>query len=181
MESTTELTNDETILEKGELPAGNHGDALTSRPGMTAAEVNFAISFTQVISVLAKSAPYREVPLAHIEQFILPPLLTGQFAVMDAQIKARRVPVAVAFWAYVSPEVDRRLSITSEMAVLQPADWRSGDILWLIDIVGQTQASGQLMQELKKRIVAGREVKMRRRDANGQIVVSGVDFDESSQ
>lgn len=163
--------NEASAAASGEAPARQ----------VTAAEVHFAVSFTRILSVLMKSDPYRKVALGHIEQFIAPPMLSGQFAIMDARINGQIVPVAVAFWAHVSAEVDRRLSDASVPAILQPPEWRSGDILWLVDIVGQPQAVGQLMQQLKAKAFAGREVKMRRKDADGHFVVSDLHAKENGR
>ena len=89
-------------------------------PQISAQEAQFAIAFARVVSVLMRSNPYRHYSLSDLEWLVVPPLMTGQFAIMDAQVTpqqadgaaapAQTVPVAVAFWASVSPEVDQRLS-----------------------------------------------------------------------
>jgi cytolysin-activating lysine-acyltransferase len=112
------------------------------------------------------------VALGHIEQFVVPPLLSGQFAVMDTQIHGQMVPVAVASWVYVSPEVDQRLSDSSIEARLSPSDWRSGDLLWLIELVGLPRAARPLMQHLKEKVFAGYEVKMRQKTTDGHLTIS---------
>lgn len=134
---------------------------------LSAAEVHFAVSFTRVLAVLMKSDRYRKMALGHIERFVAPPLLSGQFAIMDTQVNGQVVPVAVAFWAHVSPEVDARLSDTAKPAVLQPSDWRSGDIPWLVDVVGLSHAVPRLIELLREKTFAGREIKMRRKTARG--------------
>jgi cytolysin-activating lysine-acyltransferase len=166
-----------------ENPAGSATSAPSFDQGaigrqLSANEVAFAVSFTRVISVLAKSPPYRNAPLIHIEQFIGPPLLSGQFAIADAPLDGHRVPMAVAFWALVSPEVDLQLSDVSKATALRPADWRSGDIPWLIDVVGQPEVSAQLTQELLRRVFPGREVKIRRLDAEGKLLISRLNSTE---
>ena len=129
---------------------------------LTAAEVQFAVAFTRVISVLSKSSPYRGATLGDLEWLIVPPLMTGQFAIMDAQINGQTAPVAVAFWAHVSPEVDQRLSDTSMISVrLRQDEWRSGDIPWLVDAIGHPGAAADLIEKLRNAMFAGREVKAR--------------------
>ena len=43
------------------------------------------------------------------------------------------MPVIDGSWAFVSPEVDARLS--KGQVKLGPQDWKSGAILWLMDII----------------------------------------------
>lgn len=146
--------------------------AVKHRP-LSSAEIHFADSFTRVMSVLMKSEPYRSIPLGKIENFVAPPLLSGQFAILDGEINGRKIPLAVAFWAYVSREIDERLTDTSiSTVVLEPTDWQSGNNLWLIDIAGQPQAVRQLTQHLKDAVLASEEVKIRQKDPNGEIKIS---------
>lgn len=156
----------------------DRGTALPPDPvrELSAAEIRFADAFTRVMSVLMKSEPYRSMRLGEIEHFVAPPLISGQFAILDGRINGHRTPLAIAFWAHVSPEVDKRLSDTSQAAVLMPQDWRSGTIPWLIDVVGQPEAAAQLMRQLKERPFA-ELVKMRHRAADGHLVVSSLQAD----
>ena len=95
---------------------------------------------------------------------VMPALLSGQFAIMDAEVNGQLRPVAVAFWALVSPEVDQRLSDTSiAIPKLAPKDWRCGDIPWLLDVVGHRAAVQQLMAQLNDGPFAGQVLKVRRR------------------
>ena len=63
---------------------------------------------------------------------MLPPILSGQFTIVDAEIKGQMAPVAVAFWVHVSPEIDQRLTATppNKAVPLLPNEWRSGEIPW---------------------------------------------------
>jgi cytolysin-activating lysine-acyltransferase len=131
---------------------------------LTAADVQFAVAFTRILSVLMKSNPYRNMPLHQIEGLVVPAIMTGQFALMDASINGHPTPVAVAFWAHLSPEVDQRLSDTSvQTPTLRPNEWRSGDILWLLDVVGSANAAQQLLGRLKDEAFVGCAVKLRSR------------------
>jgi cytolysin-activating lysine-acyltransferase len=109
-------------------------------------------AFGQVTSILMRSAQYRKQTLADLEWLVVPAVTTGQYALAEAQSKASgmMVPVGALLWASVSPEVDKRLTETTEVPMrLKPEEWRCGDILWVIDGVGEQQV---VQAMLKKRI-----------------------------
>jgi cytolysin-activating lysine-acyltransferase len=138
-------------------------------PGaLNGAEPTFAVTFTRIVSVLMRSIHYKHYSLSDLEWLVLPPLLAGQYAILDAKVNDRPVPVALALWASVSEEVDRRLSENlTAPAKLRPDEWRSGEILWLIDAVGDVKALPHLLRELQETAFKGRDVKVRRLGPDG--------------
>lgn len=138
-------------------------------------------SFGEIIALLMRSPHYRQYSLADLEWLLIPPLMTNQFLVVEAQLKApdvkgdgqennlksgelepaevpskpatmgARVPVGMALWAKVSPKVDEKLSSNLDTPIkLRPDDWRSGEINWLIEIVGDQKIMQSLYAKLKK-------------------------------
>src|SRR5689334_14414833 len=77
-----------------------------------AVAIRQSLAFTQIVSVLMRSPHYKHYTLADLEWLVLPPLVAGQFSVAEASIGASgpKVPAAIALWASVSAEVDKRLS-----------------------------------------------------------------------
>lgn len=85
--------------------------------------------------------------------------------------KTRADPVAAAFWAQVSADVDRKLSENLAGPIrLRPDEWRSGEILWLIDAVGDSRALPTFLKHLQENVFKGRPVKMRTRGPDGRAV-----------
>ena len=85
------------------------------------------------------------------------------------------VPVAVALWASVSAEVDRRLSTDLAPPMrLRPDEWRSGDTLWLIEVIGDPKAVPHLMAELREKVFSGKQLKMRVTIKNGMSVLANL-------
>lgn len=121
-------------------------------------------AFARVVAILMRSPQYKQFALTDLEWLIVPPLMLGQFAMLDGNIAGMPlpVPVAVALWANVSPAVDERLSneLTSPIR-LRSDEWRSGEILWLIDAIGTPNAVPQLMQQLQAGPFKGKTAKMR--------------------
>jgi cytolysin-activating lysine-acyltransferase len=104
-----------------------------------AASKFFAASIGDIVVVLSRSSAHKHFSLADIEWMVMPPVMAGQFYVVEAEDKERgfRAPVAAVTWAFVSEEVDARLREKMGQRVrLRPDEWRGGDIGWLIDAVG---------------------------------------------
>jgi hemolysin-activating ACP:hemolysin acyltransferase len=142
-----------------------------------AAAVRHSLAFAQIVSILMHSPRYRHYTLGDLEWLVLPPLLTGQCSVAEAKSKENgaSVPVAVALWASVSAEVDRRLAENLNTPIrLRPDEWRSGDILWLIDAVGDRRVVPGLLKQLADTTLKGREIKVRGRGEDGKVEVKNL-------
>jgi hemolysin-activating ACP:hemolysin acyltransferase len=133
--------------------------------------------FGEVVSVMMRAQQFRDLPLKHLQELVVPPLMLGQFLVAEAQSKAQGfvTPVAAALWARVSKEVDQQLSQNLDKPLqLAPKDWNSGDIGWLIVLVGNVQALAPLLKQLQETTFKGRPVKMRSRGKDGKRVVTTI-------
>jgi cytolysin-activating lysine-acyltransferase len=119
-----------------------------------------------------RSAHYKHYALSDLEWLVVPPMRLGQCAVMEATVNGRQAPVAVALWASASDEVDKRLSEDLSIPIkLRPDEWRSGDVLWLIDAVGEASAIPHLLRQVRETAFKARDVKMRTVDANARPIV----------
>jgi cytolysin-activating lysine-acyltransferase len=114
------------------------------------------------IAVLMMQSPaHRHFFLADLEWLVVPAVLTRQFVIYRKQ----RAPVAYASWALVNEEVEKRL-IAGERR-LAPAEWRSGDRTWLIDLVAPFGGTERIVADLRARVLTGREVKTLRPGPGG--------------
>jgi cytolysin-activating lysine-acyltransferase len=76
---------------------------------------------------------------------VLDPLLRNRVAIAEAKPRESAAssqedaPLGIAIWAKVSPEVDAKIreQIGSKVFPirLKPADWASGEITWLLDVI----------------------------------------------
>ena len=135
------------------------------------------MQFGEIATVLMRSPELKHHSLADLEWLAAPAVMTGQFLLAEAQSKASGLtaPVAMVLWAQVSAEVDARLGAnTGGPLRLTPGEWKCGDILWVIEAVGEAP----LVQALLKRLLAtgakGRPVKMRARGKDGKMRVAVV-------
>jgi hemolysin-activating ACP:hemolysin acyltransferase len=140
-------------------------------------EMRQSIAFAQIVTLLLRSPVYRHYSLSDLEWLVIPALMTGQFAVAEAKTQedGPPFPVAMALWALVSPEIDRRLSENLAAPIrIRPDEWRSGDILWLVDAVGDNRALPDFVKHLAASAFKDRAAKVRQIDANGKPMVGTI-------
>ena len=146
-----------------------------------ARQARFAQTFANIVAVLMRDPNFRNLRLADLEWLVLPPVMAGQFRLAHVQPQPEGgkpqqgggyVPVAVALWARVSPNIDKGLSENLDKQVrLQPNQWASGDILWLMAAAGDQRAVPKFLEQLQETEFKGKEVKLRARGADGKAVV----------
>ncbi len=136
-----------------------------------------AAAFGQIVSVILRSKTHRQLPIVWLEQIVAPAITTGQFFLAQVRGKENGVsmPVGVVLWASVSPEVDKRLSETADpFPRLAAADWKSGDIIWLMEAVGEARVMGAMVKRLQTTNWKDRKVKMRIKREDGKFEVKSL-------
>ena len=156
-----------------------------------ARQLRLGRSFAQVVAVLMRDRNFRQMRLADLEWLVLPPLMAGQFRLAQMPAPPPKgekpagegkdqagagpgvlVPIAVALWARVSANTDKALQGNlDKQARLHPADWASGDNIWLIAVAGDKRAIPKFIEQLYLAEFKGKLVKMRMRGADGKAVV----------
>jgi hemolysin-activating ACP:hemolysin acyltransferase len=121
------------------------------------------------ISLMMRSERHRHYSLADLEWLLMPPMLLKQvmFAYARPQLPPEKAaaaaaagiegeqppqPVAMLTWARVSPEVAAKLDSQKKAGVpfrLAPQEWRSGDEVRVIDVLGQQKAADALREKLR--------------------------------
>lgn len=170
-------TTNPTTTTEPPVGAGHAPDAQASaqldpaqQRQLAEAEVRFALTFTRILSVLARTPHYRGHTIADLDWLLVPPVMLGQCAVMETTApNGQKVPVAAALWALVSPDVDQRLAQHLDQPLrLVPNEWRCGEILWLVDAFGDTNAIPHLMKMLRESAFRDQPVKVRTTGADGR-------------
>jgi hemolysin-activating ACP:hemolysin acyltransferase len=128
--------------------------------------------------VYARSPALSHHSLADLEWLILPAVLHGQFHIVEAAIdlNGRRGPIAAATWAFVSPDVDARL--TSEFSHnirLRPEEWKCGDIGWIVDWAGDPNGVSAAIAWLKAGPFKDKNAKIAVRDLAGGARIATLD------
>jgi len=102
-------------------------------------------NFAKVVITMMTTPRYKHCSLSELEHLVLDPLLRNRVALAEGKSKDGAAPAqddalaGIAIWAKVSPEVDAKIREQIKAKVfpirLKPADWSSGDITWLLDVI----------------------------------------------
>lgn len=136
-----------------------------------------AASFGEMVSLLMRSTHYKHYSLAELEWLLLPPLMHNQFLVVEARSKENgaSVPVGLALWAQVSEDVNKRLSENLDRPIkLRPDEWQSGEIYWLVDMMGEDKMKQSMFQKIKSELPEKSALKFRAMDDKGQVIVKEI-------
>ena len=75
----------------------------------------------------------------------------------------------------VSEEVDRRLVDTVlEPFELAADEWRSGDIIWLVDVIAAPEVSAQPVKAVQDKVGASKTIRVRAQGGRGAAVVKTI-------
>lgn len=133
-----------------------------------------AAAYGRILAMMSVSPRHNKLSLRELNGFLTPAIALGQFAMVGAQSPQGGPSslAAVAWWAFVSPEVDKRLSdSTSEFLHVEGKDWKSGDQPWIIDAVGDQRVVGELLKMLAERTFKDKPAKLRAAMPDGRIAV----------
>lgn len=105
-----------------------------------------------VLWLMGRDAGRRDVRVGEIDWRLMPPLVLDQL-----QIVTRfDVPWGFCTWAFVSEEVHQRMA--SPQAQIEPHEWRSGTIPWLIEVCAPFGGHDEVAQSAMKTMKAQQPV-----------------------
>lgn len=175
---------------------GSHGAAPAATTADHAAVPTIAAVLGEIAWLMSQSPAHRQLFIADLEWLIMPPLLLGQFRLFHAPAAApshaavqsppitgmatsgavpasggasreTQRPIGVVLWALVDAEVEARLAAGG--ARLRPQDWRSGDRLWVVEVIAAAGAAAPgaplaeaMVADLKRAVFPERKITMRR-------------------
>ena len=119
----------------------------------------------EIIWLMTRSTNHRYYFITDLEWMVLQPVSLGQFRVFHGE----EFPVGVFFWAYVNEEVEKRLS--EGIVRLSPDDWKSGDRLWLVDVIAPFGNVEQMLEDVVKNVFPTTPFKYLQRNDKGELVV----------
>ncbi len=89
----------------------------------------------QIADLMSGTERYRNISISELLRTVVPPLRAGQYVMMWND---RGALTGFASWALFSPEVER--VFRNRERKLQPSDWTSGRIMWVLDFVAPGHA-----------------------------------------
>lgn len=101
---------------------------------MTNAKPTIAHMLGEMVWVCSQSPIYKNLKISDIEWLLMPPILLEQYRVFHND----KTPVGFALWAFLSEDVEKRINdnmASGTPVILTPQEWKSGERLWLIELV----------------------------------------------
>jgi|GEM_PF-1747231 len=137
-------------LEKIHLPAiaENHTDKIAA--------------FGNAVWLMMHSKAHKHLFVTDMEWACEPPIALGQCYFWHRG----HVPVGFASWAYLSEEAEKRMM--QGIRKLGPADWNSGDRLWLMDLIIPFGGEQEAAKELKEKLFKDKKIKTLQPAPDGQ-------------
>jgi len=134
-------------------------------------------AFGEIVSVFMRTKELKGMTLGALETMVVPAIATGQYLIAGTQSKENGMTASVAavLWATVSEDVDRRLSSElGEPIKLEPKEWKSGDIPWLICVAGDRRVVDGKLKKLQSDAFKNNPIKMRARGQDGQTTIATI-------
>ena len=88
----------------------------------------------EVTWIMSQSPAHKHFAIGDLEWMVMPAILLEQFRVFHGD----KHPLGFALWAHLSEDAETRMTAAVAAgggARLRPDDWKSGDRLWLVELV----------------------------------------------
>jgi cytolysin-activating lysine-acyltransferase len=108
----------------------------------------------EIVWLMSQSGIHKSFFISDLEWFVMTPVFLQQFRLFYDKDK----PIGVVFWGTVSDEVAVRLA--EGTSKLRPQDWKSGDNLWVVEVVAPFGGAEEMVKDLKAAVFPGREMRM---------------------
>lgn len=116
---------------------------------LAGAKTALQATFGQVVLAMSSVPRYRNQMISDLSHLVIDPLINDRIAIATPKEAGGLETPAIAVWASVSPEVDARISEQTKAGAfptrLKPEDWKSGDIVWLLDVIAPTRELATLV------------------------------------
>jgi len=152
---------------EGQMPAGDAQDetaeAAPQRPntlGQVAAEL---------LWLMTRTPSHRHFFISDAEWLIFPPIARAQFRMYRDENGS---PAGCVLWASLSEEVEAR--VESGATRLAPGDWKSGDNLWIIDVIAPNGKAGAMVEDMRNSVFKGKAFKFHATGQDGKRSVQQV-------
>lgn len=113
--------------------------------------------------LMMQQSSVRHTFISQLEWRVMPPLVLEQCKMYLRD----GAPVAFASWARLSDEAAIRYGQAPYQ--LMPSEWRSGEQVWLIDLIAPFGADKEVLRDLRENVLAGSNISRLSPDGAGQV------------
>jgi len=153
-----------TAAAKPQATTGNGPASQFTQPAPTEASRTVAGVLGEITWLMTQSPNHKGFFISDLEWMIMVPVMLQQFRLFYDKDK----PIGVALYARVDDEVEERLK--SGSARLRPQDWKSGDKLWIVEIIAPFGGHEAMMNDFKQQLFKDTDVHFLMRSAKGNEV-----------
>ncbi|GAB4528981.1 MAG: hypothetical protein Kow00133_17810 [Amphiplicatus sp.] len=122
----------------------------------------------EIVWLYSQSPTHKHFTIGDLEWMVMPAILLEQFRIFHGE----KAPVGVAVWAWLSEEAERRLKdavAAGRGARLKPDEWKSGDRLWVLDLVAPLATPDNklveaMLADLAQNVFPGRTIRLHATD-----------------
>jgi len=111
---------------------------------------------------MSQSPSHKQFFIADLEWFVMTPIVLQQFRLFYDETK----PIGCVLWGSVNEEVEQQL--ISGTPRLRPQEWKSGDRLWVVEIIAPFGGAEEMVKDLKAKVFKERELKFLMVGKNGK-------------
>lgn len=149
-------------------------DAITPQMRQMMQSKLLAANMGSIVMVLMQTPIHKDMPLSELYKLVVPALQNNQINIAEAYNKKSglSLPVGFALWARVSKEVDKRLTRKPTTPIqLKPEEWSSGDIFWIVELIGEKRFVAPMLRRLDQTIFKGNPVKYAMTGEDGKTTI----------
>jgi cytolysin-activating lysine-acyltransferase len=139
-------------------------DTVFTKPTPSGAAKKISEVLGEIVWLMSQSPAHKQFFIADLEWFAMTPIVLQQFRLFYDETK----PIGCVLWGSVNEEVEQRL--ISGTPRLRPQEWKSGDRLWVVEIIAPFGGSDEMVKDLKAKVFKDRELKFLMVGTNGKEV-----------
>jgi cytolysin-activating lysine-acyltransferase len=116
---------------------------------------NLPSTLGSILQLMLASPRHRLLLLSDLDWLVGPPIKLGQYSVLHHNNQL----TGYVSWAFISKEVEERLRSSSALR-FSINDWRSGDIVWITDMICGPTSVESIVAEVRRKVGAGKSINL---------------------
>jgi cytolysin-activating lysine-acyltransferase len=115
----------------------------------------------EIVWLMSSSPIHKQFFISDLEWMVMPPIILQQFRMYyqnAAPAEGGQRPIGVVLWARVSEEVEQTLERGTTR--MRPQDWKSGDRLWVVEVIAPFGGQDAMVADLKGKVFPGETLKV---------------------
>ena len=115
----------------------------------------------EIVWLMSASPIHKQFFISDLEWMVMTPVMLQQFRMYyqnAPEAQGGQRPIGVVLWARVSEEVEQMLEKGTTR--MRPQDWKSGDRLWIVEVIAPFGGQDAMVADLKAKVFPGERLKV---------------------